>query len=103
MVSATFDLSGSTPTLGALGGEPSTISSPSQWNQIGTTRGVPSRHTYANLARLVECSNSCATGSSRRDKSPCPVVISRSFCRYIVSLAAPCEALVKTSPQCSTL
>src|SRR3712207_2153146 len=42
MVRATFELSGSTFTFGALGGDPSTIASSSQWNQIGTTRGVPS-------------------------------------------------------------
>lgn len=34
------NLSGSAPTLGALGGEPSTISRPSRWNQIGTPRGA---------------------------------------------------------------
>src|SRR5215213_6218483 len=91
MVRATLELSGSTFTFGALGGDPSTITSPSQWNQIGTTRGVPSRHVYASRARLVECSSSCATGSSRRDRSPHSVVISRSFRRYTVWLAASCK------------
>src|SRR5215212_5522801 len=91
MVRATFELSGSTFTFGALGGDPSTIASPSQWNQIGTTRGVPSCHVYASRARLVECSSSCATGSSRRERSPCSVAISRSFPRYTVSLVASCQ------------
>src|SRR5215213_10462156 len=92
MVRATLELSGSTFTFGALGGDPSTITSPSQWNQIGTTRGVPSRHVYASRARLVECSSSCATGSSRRERPPCSVVIYRSFRTYTLLLNRICQA-----------
>ena len=47
-----FLLSGETADItalvnhsGAAGGDPSTMSFPSQWNPIGTTRGEPSRQT----------------------------------------------------------
>src|SRR6185295_13887261 len=75
MLSATLELCESACTFGAFGGVPSTISLPFQWNQIGTTRGVPSRQMYARRAGEVDRSNSCATGSSSNAKLPCFVAI----------------------------
>jgi hypothetical protein len=43
MVSATFEPFVSTFVFGASVAVASTISSPFQWNPMGTTRGVPSR------------------------------------------------------------
>ena len=42
IVNAAAGLTASAFSLGARGGLPKTNSSPVQWNQIGTTRGVPS-------------------------------------------------------------
>src|ERR1700716_3671773 len=47
VLNAILELRESALTFGAFSGVPSTISLPFQWNQIGTTRGVPSFHTYA--------------------------------------------------------
>jgi hypothetical protein len=45
IVNATLEFWRNTFTFGAFNGVPSTISSPFQWNQMGTTRGVPSCQT----------------------------------------------------------
>ncbi len=42
MVRATGEPSWMALSFGAFGGETTTTSLPFQWNQIGTTRGVPS-------------------------------------------------------------
>src|SRR5208282_5689001 len=63
IVSATCGLAASALSLGALAGEPMTSCSPVQWNQTGTTRGVPSIHVYASRAGIVEPRSFTATGS----------------------------------------
>src|SRR5262249_46464572 len=79
IVNATFVPSRSTFILGASGNVPNTISWPFQWNQIGTTRGVPSLQLYASRAGSVDCSSFCATGSSSSARLPCLVVMVPSF------------------------
>jgi hypothetical protein len=54
IVSATFGFAEIARTLGDSTGVPSTISAPSQWNHVGTTRGVPSRETYATRTGVAE-------------------------------------------------
>src|ERR671916_1450250 len=66
MVRATFELSGSTFTFGALGGDPSTIASPSQWNQIATTRGVPSALRRRSSTVQLEASISIVSSPESR-------------------------------------
>ena len=62
---------GSALSFGARGGEPSTSSLPFQWNQMGTTRGVPSVHVYAKRAGIVDRRSLCAIGSCNSARSPC--------------------------------
>src|SRR5215218_2806307 len=57
-------------TFGASGGPAITISLPVQWNQIGTTRGVPSCQVYASFAGIAASSSRRATGSSSTARSP---------------------------------
>src|SRR5262249_53847767 len=86
MLSATFALGLSARTFGAVGGVPSTISLPFQWNQIGTTRGPRSRPTYASRAGEVDRNSSCARGSLSNERLPCFVAISSSFNVYDAAL-----------------
>jgi hypothetical protein len=75
IVSATFGLRASAGIFGAFAGLPRTISRPSQWKAIGTTRGVPSVQVYASRAGMVERSRRWATGSFSSATSPCLVGI----------------------------
>src|SRR5260370_15424520 len=58
-------------SLGAVDGVPITNSCPFQWNQMGTTLGVPSVHTYANRAGIFDCRSSLETGCSNSSRPPC--------------------------------
>src|SRR5262249_10844475 len=71
MVSATLGFLAIAFSFGALGGVPSTNSRPSQWNQMGTTRGVPSVQMYARRAGIVDCSKACEAGGWGRSSDPC--------------------------------
>ena len=61
-------------SYGTSGGVPNTSWDPVQWNQIGTTRGVPSVQTYPSRAGAGEWSNCWATGSWSSCRVPCSVV-----------------------------
>src|SRR5579863_6947195 len=64
MVTATSGCDAIALSLGAafgLRGDAITTSEPVHWNQIGTTRGVPSVHVYANRASCAEAKSSWAT------------------------------------------
>src|SRR6266540_905473 len=56
-VTATAGLLVSVFTFLECSGVPKTISSPVQWNQIGSTRGVPSTEVYASLANVSDRSS----------------------------------------------
>jgi hypothetical protein len=58
-------------SFGAFDGVPITTSCPFQWNQMGTTRGVPSVHTYANRAGIFDCRSCFDTGCSNSSRPPC--------------------------------
>src|SRR5260370_41927348 len=96
IVSATFGFFANAFTFGAAGGGPRTICLPFQWNQIGTTRGVPSNQMYAKRAGIEDRSNSLAIGSLSKAISPCFVAIHVSFfyltLRYFRKLCAPTSA-----------
>src|SRR6266704_668210 len=54
-----------------------TSSDPFQWNHRATTRGVPSAHTYARRAGMLDTSSCCAIGS--RSNSDPPFAIHITF------------------------
>ena len=60
-------------TFRAAANVPKTSSLPSQWNQIGTTRGEPSVHEYASRAGTLDVSSACAVGSSSSSGPPCAI------------------------------
>jgi hypothetical protein len=77
MVMATAGLAGSAATRAAAcrtcGADRKvgmTSSSPVQWNQVGTTRGVPSVQVNAKRAGTVEVSSRLATSLSSSRRSP---------------------------------
>src|ERR1700736_5957139 len=71
MVIDTFGFLAKALSFGAFDGVPMTSSYPFQWNQMGTTRGVPSVHTYANRAGIFDCRSSFDTGCSNSSRPPC--------------------------------
>ena len=91
IVTATVERSVSALIFGAWGCVPKYIAEPSQWKQIGITRGDPSVQVYASRAGFVEANIRCATGSSS-NSTPCPIAASPD--------AAPRRAITE-STQCA--
>src|ERR1700730_5739617 len=71
MVIDTFGFLAKALSFGAFDGVPITSSCPFQWNQMGTTLGVPSVHTYANRAGILDCRSSFDTGCCKSSRPPC--------------------------------
>ena len=71
MVIDTFGFLAKALSFGAFDGVPITSSCPFQWNQMGTTLGVPSVHTYANRAGIFDCRSSFDTGCCKSSRPPC--------------------------------
>src|SRR6202045_3682242 len=71
MVIDTFGFLAKALSFGAFDGVPITSSCPFQWNQMGTTLGVPSVHTYANRAGIFDCRSSLDTGCCKSSRPPC--------------------------------
>src|ERR1700730_2790165 len=71
MVIDTFGFLAKALSFGAFEGVPITSSCPFQWNQMGTTLGVPSVHTYASRAGIFDCRSSFDTGCCKRSRPPC--------------------------------
>src|SRR6266851_10033068 len=96
MVIDTFGFSAKALSFGAFDGVPITSSCPFQWNQMGTTLGVPSVHTYANRAGIFDCRSSFDTGCCK-SSSPPLFDWHNSSCCLVGQTRARCEMWFRNS------